>query len=429
MARGLIRGAALLLAGVGLGAAGASVAAERRSESPYAALDLFARVITQIRDSYVDPVPQEKLVYQALDGLDNALDAHSVFLAPEAFRRLREEAEGQYVGIGAQTREDPRGLRILEVLRDGPAARAGILPGDLVTTVDGRPLTGLRVEEADALVRGREGEAVTLGIERDGVARVVPLLRTRVQESTVESEVLPGGAAYVRVRQFREGTSDAIAAQLAGLGGASLPGVLLDLRANPGGRLDEAVATVDLFVRAGRIVSTRGRRPGSDEVREAHDEKSDLDVPLVVLVDGQSASAAEIVAGALSDLRRATLVGERTYGKGSVQSLFEYEDGSALKLTIARYYLPSGRTIQDHVGLQPDLVVGPPTGEGPVERLRRSLEQAPGLPASERTALLEVVDQLPNEAPASQIDFSGPLTERLSRDPQLIAAAGALKRR
>lgn len=429
MARPLIRGAALLgtglLIGLVAGSAGAAVAANR--DNPYAALDLFARVLTEIQESFVDPIPQHTLVYHALDGLDNALDAHSVFLEPEAFRRLREEAEGQYVGIGAQTREDPRGLRVVTVLKDGPAARAGLQPGDLIVAVDGTSLAGVSLDQADARVRGREGDAVTLAVERDGVVRQVPLLRTRVQEASVEVEPAGDGLAYARILQFREGTAAALAAQLGAVHG--LKGVVVDVRSNPGGRLDEAVATVDLFVRSGRIVSTRGRRPGGDEVRDAHDDKGDLDVPLVVLVDGQSASAAEILAGALRDLERATLVGERTYGKGSVQSLFEYEDGSALKLTIARYYLPGGKPIADRAGIEPDVLVRPALGEGPVQRLKKRLEKVGGLASGDRAQLLELVAQLPAEAPPLPPEFSGPLKDRLAKDPQLRVAVDTLRQK
>ena len=419
MARTLIR-----LAGVGVVVA-LGVAATHAE--PYAALDLYARVLSQIGDSYVDPLPQRDLVYQSLDGMDNALDAHSVFLNPDAYRRMREESEGQYVGIGAQTRdEEGRGLRIISVLRDGPAARAGIQVDDLIMSVDGKPLAKMPLEEADALVRGREGEAVTLGIERDGAVRNVPLLRTRLLESSVDCEALGAkfpGVAYARVRQFREGAAATLSTQLDALQPTSL---VLDLRQNPGGRLDEAVAMVDLFVRKGRIVSTRGRKPGIDDAFDANDEKTDRDYPIVVLVDGQSASAAEIVGGALQDLGRARLVGKRSYGKGSVQSVFEYEDGSALKLTIARYYLPSGRTIADHAGLVPEVLVGPPTVDGPLEKLRARIQS---LPEKDRAELTALVEQLPPSVATRGIDLAEPLPQRLERDPQLRAATADLARR
>lgn len=395
-------------------------------EAPYAALDLFARVLTQVDESYVEAVPQREIVYKALEGADNALDTHSVFLNPDAYRRMRDESEGQYVGIGAQTREDPRGLRVLSVVRDGPAARAGIAAEDLIVTVEGTRLAGMNVDEATELVRGREGEAVTLGVERGAAVRAVPLLRTRVLEASAETELLDSGIAYLRVRQFREGTAAALAAGVAGMPG-TIRGGILDLRSNPGGRLDEAVATSDLFVRAGRIVSTRGRRPGGEEVWDATDQRGDWDWPLIVLVNGESASAAEIVTGALQDLHRAKILGERTYGKGSVQSVFEYEDGSALKLTIARYYLPSGRAIEDRAGIAPDETVLLSPAEGPVDRLRKAVGELPS--AADRARLGMLLDQIPAEPVSRATSFAGTAAERLSTDPQLKAAYLALTTR
>jgi carboxyl-terminal processing protease len=422
----------VLAASIGVAAgqvSGAVLAAEPRAEGPYAALDLFARVLTQIGESYVEPVSQRDLVYHALAGMDDALDAHSLFLPPDAFRRMREESDGQFVGIGATMHDDPRGLRITGVLRDGPAAHAGLLAGDTILSVDETPLAGMELEAALSLVRGREGEAVTLGIERDGAPRSVPVLRTRLLEASVEGDLLAPGWAYLRVRQFRDGVAADLASHVAALSATTpIRGAVLDLRSNPGGRLDQAVATVDLFLHDGRIVSTRGRSAHLDETYDATPARTDWDWPLVVLVDGQSASAAEIVAGALQDRKRARLFGERSYGKGSVQSVFEYEDGSALKLTIARYYLPSGRPIEDRHGLVPDVVVGPPTTPGATAELRARLENQPGLPDADRASLLELVDRIPQVPVVQPIDFTQPAGARLAQDPALAAAFEALKK-
>jgi carboxyl-terminal processing protease len=407
---------------------GAVLAGDRRSEGAYAALDIFARVLTQIGDSYVEPIPQRDLVYKALDGMDNALDPHSLFLTPEAFHRLREESEGQFVGIGAQMHDDPHGLRITGVLKDGPAARAGLVAGDTIVTVDNTPIAGMELEAALSLVRGQEGDAVTLGIERDGVTRAVPVLRTRLLEASVDAEALAPGFAYLRVRQFREGVAADLQARVNTLGATHpVRGAVLDLRSNPGGRLDEAVATADLFLHDGRIVSTRGRGAHPDETYDATPSHTDWDWPVVILVDGQSASAAEIVAGALQDRGRARLFGERTYGKGSVQSVFEYEDGSALKLTIARYYLPSGHTIADRRGLEPDVAVAPPSLPGPALLLRQRLTTLPSLSEADRAGLLELVDRLPQDATPQPVDFSGTIADRLVGDHALAAAWAALQ--
>ncbi|MDP2306391.1 MAG: S41 family peptidase [Pseudomonadota bacterium] len=406
-----------LLLGV---AAGRVSGAVQAAEQPYAALDVFARVLTQITDAYVEPISQRDLVYHALDGMDNALDAHSRFLDPEALRRLREESDGQFVGIGAQMRQEACGLGVTAVLANGPAERAGIAAGDCIVRVDGAPLADLPLDAALATVRGQEGAAVTLDVSRNGVTHPIAVLRSRLVEASVTSASFAPGWAYLRIRQFRQGTAADLAAQVSALG-ASTPirGAVLDLRDNPGGRLDEAIATVDLFLRDGRIVSTRGRSAEPDEIHDATESRGDWDWPVVVLIDGQSASAAEIVAGALQDRARARLVGEPSYGKGSVQSVFEYEDGSALKLTIARYHLPSGRPIEDHRGLVPDVRAPAPSAPGAAQLLREQLSTASGLAAAERDELLALADRIPAEPQRQPIDFTGTLEARLSRDPAL----------
>lgn len=407
-----------------LGAAAGRVSgAVLAAEQPYAALDVFARVLTQITDAYVEPIAQRDLVYHALDGMDNALDAHSRFLDPESFRRLREESDGQFVGIGAQMRQEPCGLGVTAVLANGPAERAGIAAGDCIVNVDGIPLADLPLDAALATVRGQEGAAVTLGVARNGVTHPVAVLRSRLVEASVNSALFAPGWAYLRIRQFRQGAAADLAAQVSALGaGTPIRGAVLDLRDNPGGRLDEAIATVDLFLRDGRIVSTRGRSAQPDDVHDATASKGDWDWPVIVLIDAQSASAAEIVAGALQDRARARLVGEPSYGKGSVQSVFEYEDGSALKLTIARYYLPSGRPIEDHRGLVPDVRAPSPSTPGAAQLLRERLTATSGLAPSERDALLALVDRLPAEPQRLPVDFTGALEARLGRDPALATA-------
>lgn len=396
-----------------------------RAEGPYDGLEVFAQVLFDIGEHYVAPMPQRELVYRALDGVDDALDAHSRFMDPESLRRLREETEGQFVGIGAQMREDTCGLRITGLLAEGPAARSGLQPGDCLTTIDGQLLQGLGFDEAVVRVRGEEGQAALLGVLRDGVVRSVPVLRTRLVEQAVEGELFAPGLAWLHIRQFRAGTSADLASKVSQLGQSTpLSGAVLDLRGNPGGRLDEAVATVDLFVGVGRIVSTHGRGAAPDEVYDATPSRGDYTWPLVVLVDGQSASSAEIVAGALQDHKRARLVGSSTYGKGSVQSVFEYEDGSALKLTIARYHLPSGRTIEDHRGLLPDIPVAPLMLPGPVDLLRDRIRQ---LPVNEQADLLALVDRLPRESSPAPIDTRGTLLDRSKTDPGLAAALATLR--
>ena len=403
--------------------------AARAAESPYAALDLFAQVLTQIRDHYVDPIPQRDLVYRALDGVGNALDPHSQFLTPDALARLREESEGQFVGIGAQMRAEVCGLLVTGVLDGGPADRAGIAPGDCLVSADGTSLGNLGFDDALALVRGQDGEAVTLGVSRGAATRMVPVLRTRLLEASVDGEALGGGTLYLRVRQFRPGTAADLAAKVAELaGGGPVKGAVLDLRENPGGRVDEAVAMVDLFLSNGPIVSTHGRGIQADEHYDATSSRGDWEWPVVVLVDGQTASAAEIVAGALQDRGRARLIGEPTYGKGSVQSVFEYPDGSALKLTVARYHLPSGRVIQDRHGLQPDVAVAAASVPGPRDQLRRQLETVAGLSETDRAALVALTERIPSDRTRVVPDRRAPFAERLSQDPILAAGVALIRK-
>jgi carboxyl-terminal processing protease len=399
-----------------------STAGAAQAATPYAALDTLARVLTQVQLSYVEETDQPTLVYAALRGLTGALDRHSAFLDPATWRRIQEESEGQYVGIGTETRTEACGLRVLDVLRDGPAERGGVLPGDCIVAADGAPLAAMSPEEADARVRGREGDAVTLLVDRGAEQRTLVLLRSRVLEPAVEGEVVSPGIVLLRIRQFRERTAVDLAAEVTRLG--PVRGAVLDLRDNPGGRLDEAVAVVDHFVRSGLVVRTQGRGPGSVETHSATDDASDWDWPVVVLVDGRTASAAEIVAGALRDLGRATLVGARTYGKGSVQTVFAYDDGAALKLTIGRYYLPKGEPILDGEGLVPDVPVA--TAPDPAAALRALVDDSPGLRPADRQALGREVERLAGPGPLPP-PRSGPMAARLAADPALAAALARLR--
>jgi carboxyl-terminal processing protease len=351
------------------------------TSSPYEGLDLFARVLTQVQDGWVDESDQRDLVYGALGGLVGRLDRNSRFYPPDVWRKLQQDANGVYVGVGIQTASAPCGLRVIGLVRDGPAERGGVRVDDCITAADGRSLAGMDGEEAGVLVRGTEGTVVSLALRRGEASVDVALLRRRVVEPDVEAAWLAPGVAWLRIVHFRYRTGDALGQAVSDL--RSTPrAAVLDLRSNPGGRMDAAVAVADRFLSGGRVVSTRGRAPGSDEDHDATASPGDWAWPLVVLIDGETASAAEIVAGALRDHHRATLIGTRSYGKGSVQTVHEYEDGSALRLTIARYYLPSGASI-DGVGIAPDREV---TGEArwtgtPAERLRSDPALAAALEA------------------------------------------------
>ncbi|MEM1415038.1 MAG: S41 family peptidase [Myxococcota bacterium] len=354
----------LLLTGVAIGLLLAPVAAHGEEESPFANLGVLARALVHVENSYVEPVDTEALVRGAIAGMVGTLDPHSVYLDPEAYRILQSDTAGRFAGVGVEIGVRDGWLVILGVFADGPASRAGLRTGDRFLAVDGRGARDLPIREAVRRMRGPPGTVVNVVIRREGVEEDLPFELTRavIEVPPVDARLLPDGVLHARVSAFQDGTTAQLEAALdAALAereaaGSTLTGVLLDLRGNPGGLLREAVAMVDLFVAEGVIVATRGR--GGRLLREepAHRRGTRPDWPMVVLVDGWAASASEIVAGALQDHRRALVVGTTSFGKGSVQNVIELPDGSAMKLTVARYTTPSGRYIQAQ-GVEPDVVV------------------------------------------------------------------------
>ncbi|MEO0324143.1 MAG: S41 family peptidase [Myxococcota bacterium] len=336
----------------------------RGEESPFAKLSVLARALVHVETSYVEPVDDDALIEGAIAGMVGTLDPHSVFLDAEAYRRLQDDTAGRFAGIGVEISVRDGWIVVLGVFEGGPAARAGLRPGDRFLAIEGRGARDLRIAEAVGLMRGPPGTTVRVVVRREGAREDLPFAMQRavIEVPPVDARLLEDGVLHVRVTAFQDGTTAQLEAALdralgerSAVGGA-IEGVLLDLRGNPGGLLREASAMVDVFLREGVIVSTRGR--GGQLLRElrAHARGTRPAWPLVVLVDGYSASASEIVAGALQDHQRAVLVGSQTFGKGSVQHVIELPDGSAMKLTVARYTTPSGRSIQAR-GIVPDVVV------------------------------------------------------------------------
>ncbi len=421
----------LTIFGSGLYAGAATVGASYAAgASPYESLDTFARVLSQVERFYVEPVESNALVYQALEGLTDSLDNHSLFLDPEAYAELLRNSEGSYSGIGVEvTPHADGGLEVVEVVPEGPAFLAGIRGNDRVLEVDGTDVTTLPFREAVDRVRGPRGEPVTLGIQRQGTDErlQIQVMRDEVQAPAVRSELVEPGLAYIRVEQFRRHASEEFATALAELqADTDLAGLVIDLRDNPGGLLEEAVAIVDALVDQGTIVTTQGRSAGASETHTASAEPTDLlKETVVVLVDGSSASASEIVAGALQDLGRATIVGQPTYGKGSVQSVFEYQDRSALRLTVARYHLPSGRSIEVEGGIEPDVIQNR-TAPRPsaAQRLEEQLAALSGIDESQREGLLKLVRalDLPDAEERGPPRFTGTVHERALVDLQLRRA-------
>lgn len=328
--------------------------------SPYRKLKLFARVLAEAERLYVEPVDSEGLIVGAIRGMVRTLDPHSAFLAPDEFALLTADTQGRFGGVGLEVGLQGGALTVITPLPGSPAERAGILPGDTIEAIDGKPTSTMAIDEAIRLMRGPQGSKVSATFRRRGEDKPFDVSFTRevIRVESVAAEQLGPGFAWVQVRSFQDGTTAEVARALDRLKreGGGLSGIVLDLRRNPGGVLREAVSLADLFVANGVIVTTRGRGDRVLEEHKAHGPGTIVDVPLAVLVDGASASAAEIVAGALQDHGRALLVGTRTFGKGSVQSIIDLEDGFGLKLTVARYFTPSGRSIQVD-GVHPDIVV------------------------------------------------------------------------
>ncbi|NNL85909.1 MAG: S41 family peptidase [Myxococcales bacterium] len=368
----------------------ASEAPARRS--PFEPLSIFARALAYIEVSYVEPIDQKTLVYGAIQGLADSLDPHSVFLDPEEYEILRSDAEGRFAGVGVEVSTRDGWLTILSVFDGGPAAKAGLRPGDRFLSIEGEDARDVRLYDAVRRIRGEPGTSVTVGIRREGQEEALERTLTRafIEVDPVDMQVLDDGVVYVRIKAFQDGAtrqfSDALdeaVVQLRKRGG--LRGLLLDLRDNGGGLLHEAVGVSDEFLSAGVIVSMRGRGGETIGQYSARRAGTRPKWPMVVLINENTASASEIVAGALRDHKRAVLVGVRSFGKGSVQNVFELPGGSALKLTTYRYYAPSGSSIQAE-GISPDLVAEQPRSADDPAPLREEELEGHLLAQSKRVA-------------------------------------------
>lgn len=358
---------------------GASLAFARRS--PFEPLAVFARALSYIELAYVEPVDQERLVEGAIRGLADSLDPHSVYLDPEEYQILKSDAEGRFAGIGVEVSTRDGWLTILSVFEGGPADKAGLRPGDRFLSIEGEDARDLRLYDAVRRIRGEPGTSVTVSIRRPGWEEALQrtLVRAFIDVDPIELQILDDGLAYVRVKAFQDGTArllrsalDEVVERRKDLGG--IRGLLMDLRDNGGGLLQEAVWVSDEFLSSGVIVSTRGRDGKVISEYSARRAGTRPRWPMVVLINENTASAAEIVAGALRDHGRAVLVGVRSFGKGSVQNVFDLPGGSALKLTTARYYTPSGRSIQAE-GVMPDLRAEQPRrGDEPAPLREEALE-------------------------------------------------------
>ncbi len=346
--------------------AGPLIAQEtQRTASVYEQLDLFGDIFERIRAQYVEEVDPADLIEAAINGMLSSLDPHSSYLSPEAADEMREQTRGEFGGLGIEVTQEDGWVKVITPMDGTPADAAGIQAGDFITAVDGESLLGLTLSEAVDLLKGPVGSEVTITIVREGVDEPfdVSIVRDTIKLTAVRTRV-EGRTVVMRISTFNDQTYpnlvDGLNKAVEELGGfENVDGFVLDLRNNPGGLLTQAIKVSDAFLEAGEIVSTRGRNPEDGERYNATPGDLAQGKPMVVLINSGSASASEIVAGALQDHRRAIVVGTKSFGKGSVQTVMPLRNNGAMRLTTARYYTPSGRSIQA-LGVSPDIVVEQP---------------------------------------------------------------------
>jgi carboxyl-terminal processing protease len=327
----------------------------------YRLLSLFGDVFERVRAEYVEPVSDRELIENAINGMLTGLDPHSNYMNAKAFRDMQVQTRGEFGGLGIEVTQDNGFIKVISPIDDTPASRAGVKAGDLILALDGQTVQGLTLNDAVDKMRGPPNSTIKLTLKRDGVDKPVELsMQREVIHIQVVRSRLEGDIGYVRLTQFNEQTDSGLRKAVQTLrqqSGDKLKGFVIDLRNNPGGLLDQAVAVSDDFLDQGEVVSTRARHPDDSQ---RWDAKSGGDItrglPVVVLINGGSASASEIVAGALQDHHRAVLLGTRSFGKGSVQTVIPLPGNGAMRLTTARYYTPSGRSIQG-LGITPDVPV------------------------------------------------------------------------
>ena len=350
--------------------------------SVYEQLDLFGIIFERIRTQYVEEVDEGELIEAAINGMLTSLDPHSSYLPPQAFTAMQVDNRGEFGGLGIEVQQESGFVKVVTPMDGSPALEAGIEAGDFITAVDGESLLGLTLGEAVELMKGPVGTDVELTVRREGVEEPLEIGVTRGNIKLTAARVrTEGDSVVVRVSTFNEQTlpnvRDGMEREIEAAGGLdNINGVVLDLRNNPGGLLTAGVELADIFLEQGEIVSTRGRNPRDGDRFNARPGDTINGLPLVVLINGGSASASEIVAGALQDHRRAVVVGTKSFGKGSVQSIMPVQGDGAMRLTTSRYYTPSGRSIQA-LGVSPDIVVQQPprvqqTEEEAYDRPRRS---------------------------------------------------------
>ena len=404
----------------------------------YQMLNLFADVFDRVRAEYVDPVSDRELVENALNGMLTGLDPHSNYMNAKSFRDMQVQTRGEFGGLGIEVTQDNGLIKVVSPIDDTPAARAGIKPGDLILALDGKSLQGLALNDAVDKMRGPPNSKITLMIKRQGVEKPIEVSLTReiIKIQVVKSH-LEGDVGYIRITSFNEQTDTGLRRAYDKLKEDShgkLHALIIDLRNNPGGLLDQAIAVSDDFINEGEIVSTRARHPEDSQRWNAKGGDITGGMPLVVMINGGSASASEIVSGALQDHRRAILLGTRSFGKGSVQTVIPLPGNGAIRLTTARYYTPSGRSIQG-LGIAPDVEVHETRSNQPhffpdrEAELKGALRNTGGVPSSEkappRTDLPAVVKDIAKLPPANwpKYDPTKPSTDYQLQEALVVARA------
>lgn len=328
---------------------------------PYEDLRTFTEIFGRIKQDYVEPVSDKKLLEDAVRGMLSGLDPHSAYLAADEYQELKEGTTGQFGGLGIEVTMENGFIKVVSPIDDTPAQRAGIKTGDLIVRLDDQPVKGMTLTDAVKMMRGEPGSKILLTVVREGeeAPLKINLARDVIKVKSVKSKMLEKGYGYLRISSFQSGTGEGLKDSLAALkkeNGADLKGLVLDLRNNPGGVLNAAVEVSDAFIKSGLIVYTEGRIANSEMRFNAAPDDLLNGAPIVVLINAGSASASEIVAGALQDQKRAVIMGEKSFGKGSVQTILPTSNGAAVKLTTARYFTPSGRSIQAQ-GIEPDVAL------------------------------------------------------------------------
>jgi carboxyl-terminal processing protease len=380
---------------------------------PLEELRVFSEVFGLIKRDYVEPTDDVDLLRQAITGMLGGLDPHSSYLTPDSFEDIQIGTQGKFGGLGIEVTMEDGLIKVITPIDGTPAARGGVEPGDIIIRLDGTPVKGMSLDDAVTRMRGEVGSEIVLTIVREGRSSTVKitLVRAEIKITSVSSRLLEDNYGYVRITQFQADTGAAlrrILAQLKADAENNLGGLILDLRNNPGGVLSGAIAVGDAFLDSGIIVSTRGRNDDSTAEYSATNRDYLDGAAIVVLVNGGSASASEIVAGALQDHKRAIIMGSKTFGKGSVQTILPLKNGAALKITTARYYTPEGRSIQA-TGIEPDIVSGDLVFTEQTDAKRSSLreanlaghlenEEVEETPAINQSSSIEDVDPLIREA-------------------------------